>query len=246
MFDGQLKTYLDIRQYVEAMMGPFDEATDVAFLVHMGNALQTIWADIRKDPYYYATWTATKVGDGYPLPPELGLLCSAVGTFDGVGDAPDRTVTYDLHRVGCTNSRGCHPSLGADHQPAYLGASALIIEGGAEDFPDSVKFEGYRVPGPPFFTVEDDCRFWEDIDLPGGFHNVFAKATAGMMFYLGGDSGRGAEYLNLANAEFTQLKVAWRNNHGSPEELGIYKLGSRRLFGPRRCCNLADNWRLSL
>lgn len=257
MFAGEYRDYHDVRQLVIATYGPLDQLSEFSFLTFLGNMQQAMWADIRRHPWYLAEWTVTPADPGgFLIPDDVAMICSAVGTTEGAGDDPDTVVTYELHRAGCTSSEvdphlrnlvgyGCGSSAPVR---AQVGASAIV----PDDEPTSIKITGYRSPVRTFFTVEEQeddsfCRVWREIDLPAEYRNVYAKGVVGMMFFGGGDAQRGADWLNLANGEFSDLKRANPGLiSGTPTERGMFLMGSRHYMAPTSCCQLGENWRFSV
>lgn len=249
MFTGETKTYLDIKDFVEANYGPLDEAGEYQFLVYLGNMIDSMWADLRKSTWYLSQWTITPVDGIYSLPSDLARVCSVTGTTAGVSPAPDVTKIYDLHLAGCSAGNGgcARDSVSwssAGTVSASVGATAIV----PTDTPTTMTVIGYRRPVHAFFTYDNTthCRTWADIDLPEVFRNVFGKAVVGMMFFGGGDSPRAADWLNFANDEFVTLR---RTNpevvDGTPAQRGAYIMASKRLF--HDCgCHLGDGWQSTL
>lgn len=267
MFDGEFKTYLDVRQFVVNTYGPLDEAGDFQLLVFLGNAQNSMWADLRRRPFYLSEWTIDAVGmpgdKTYALPDDVAMICSASGTTSvTVGEDEDAVTTvttldYTLHVAGCRAAGTCLPGntvtfgcAAGGALSAQVGATAIV----PDDEPDTITVIGYRTPVRSFFTVgttDDDppvtCRTWGDIDLEPNFRNVYAKAVVGMMFFGAGDPQKGADWLNLANSEFSELKRALPGAFpGTPAEQGMYQMGTKSYLAPRCCCDPSENWRLTV
>lgn len=261
MFTGEFATYQDVREFVEAAFGPIDDDSETLFLAFMGNALNQMWADLRSDPWYRKTWTLIHEveEESFPLPSDLALVCSAVGTLtiadedeDPEDEDTEDTVTtyeYELHYEDCWESSRCTPS---GKTAAVLTVSDIT----PDPTPDTIEVVGYRLPSLDFFAVEagegdnPDCVVWGDIDLPYIYRSPFAKAVLGMMFFGAGDAPRGADWMNFANAEFMKLqkaRPARTLSNTSAADLGIYQMGSRSILSISSCgCNVSLNWRLGL
>lgn len=264
MFTGEIKTYLDVRTFVEATFGPLTDDSEVQFLTFLGNALDQMWTDLRRDPWYFNVWEIEPTEGTFILPADLAQPCEITGTRtildedeDPEDENTDDTVeeyTYSLHYGGCAASRSsssdsCLPSGTVRGE---LSATTFIP---TDTEPDSITVSGYRMPSKEFFTVvpgegdEDDCLEWADIDLPRPYRNPYAKGVLGFMFFGAGDAPRCADWINLANGEFLGLQKANRRtaNGSTAAELGIYQIGSKSILTPQSCgCDVALNWRLGL
>lgn len=248
MFNGEFKTYLDVRQFVEAAYGPLDEQSEILFLTFLSNALDQMWADIRSTPWFLDEWTVTGTGGVFTMPENLANICTVTST---VVDGDTETVTsYQLHLDSCSQADGtqCAPQnvivdgcSVSRSGSATVGASTITLD---DDTVTEVRVAGYRRPGRAFFTVVNDCRVWGDIDLDVPYRSVYAKAVAGMLFFGTGDAPRGADWLNLANTEFTGMIRANARRLGSARDQGMYRLGSKRYLAEGCCCDMSKNWRL--
>lgn len=262
MFTGEIKTYLDVRTFVEATFGPLTEDSEVQFLTFLGNALDQVWTDLRRDPWFFDTWEIEpNEGGTFTLPADLAQPCEITGTrtiLDADEDPEDEDTedtvddyTYSLHYGGCAASQdeGCLPSGTVRGE---LSATAFIP---ADTEPDSITLSGYRVPSKAFFTLvpgegdEDDCIEWADIDLPRPYRSPYAKAVLGFMFFGAGDAPRCADWVNLANGEILSLLKAHRRavSGSTAAQLGIYQIGTKSILTPQSCgCDVTLNWRLGL
>lgn len=251
MFTGEFVTYLDVRQFVEATYGPLDDDSEIRFLTFLANSLTSMWADIRGDAWYQREWTVTPTDDVFAVPADLARVCSITGTVEAVApETVDTTITYEIHDISCS-APSCSPLLPTNVERIDIGASEFVFGDGAT-VPDSLTISGYRKPSLVFFEVEtvegDTCLNWQDIDLPADYRTIYPKAVVGMMLFGGGDAPRGADWLNLANAEFQGMKRATRGARpgATAEERGIYQMGTKSYLKPTSCCDVAENWRLSL
>jgi len=254
MFSGEVRTYHDVRMMVVATYGPLDEQSELLFMLALGNALDQMWADLKENPVYLTEWEISAGEGGYVLPAGIAKICSARGTFvpEDEDDPEIPDVQYQLHSASCSAGSGdCEArnevTWGCSSTAvttAQVGATAIVPDG---DPPATVVVVGYRKPGPPFFveiTVDDEpCRVWNDIDLPEIFRNVYAKAVIGMVFFMSDDAPRGADWLNLAQGEFSQLKRANPGLvTGTARERGMYQMGAKRYLSPTSCCELGGDW----
>ena len=245
MFTGEVRTYLDVRNFVEAVYGPLDEASETQMLVFMGNALDQMWADVRKSSWFYDEWELTPVEGVFTLPAGVARICDIVGTTTTVGDDDSESsteVTYELHLRGCGGS----PCDGSVLQAVVNPVTGTITP---DDEPNTLMVSGFRRPSHQFFTETTTgtppapCRLWADIDLPVPFRTAYAKAVAGFMFFGAGDHQRAGDWLNLANGEAANLRVAMPEIvDGTPEQRGIYRLGTKTFFAPTCGCNATGEW----
>lgn len=262
MFTGEIRTYLDVRTFVEATFGPIEDDSEVQFLTFLGNALDQVWSDLKRDPWFFDSWTVEPTEGTFILPEDLALPCTVTGTrtiLDADEDPPDtnadptiETYEYDLHYGGCAQAdEDCVP------RGTYLGTfSATTFIPGGDTEPDVITITGYRMPSRAFFTIvegegeEPDCLNWADIDLPVQYRNPFAKAVLGLMFFGAGDAPRCADWINFANGEMLAMQkaTARRTANASAAELGIYQIGGRSLLNRTICgCNISDpDWRYGL
>ena len=251
MFTGEFVTYLDVRQFVEATYGPLDDDAEIRFLTFLANSLTSMWADIRSDVWYLTEWTVEPEDGVFAIPSGMARVCSITGTVEAVlPETIDTTITYEIHDATCS-SPSCSPLLPTNVERIEIGESEFIF-GDDATTPDSLTISGYRKPSLKFFEVTEGedgpCFNWQDLDLPEQYRTIYPKAVVGMMFFGGGDAPRGADWLNLANAEFQGLKRATNDPRpgASAAERGIYQMGTKHYLRPQSCCNVAENWRLLL
>lgn len=255
MFSGEVRTYHDVRMMVVSAYGPLDEQSELIFLLALGNALDQMWADLREGPLYLTEWIIPKTeGDVFLLPAGIARICSARGAYEQPEDEdadPIPDLQYQLHAASCSATQGfcadrnevtwgCTPGALVR---AQVGATQIV----PEDEPETIVVVGYRKPGAPFFeetgTEDAPCRDWFDIDLPPIFRNVYAKAVVGMVFFMTDDAPRGADWLNLAQSEFTQMKRANPGMvTGTARERGMYQMGTKKYLAPQSCCDLGGDW----
>jgi hypothetical protein len=251
MFTGEFVTYLDVRQFVEATYGPLDDDSEIRFLTFLSNSLVSMWADLKDDPWYLTEWTVEPEEGAFAIPAGMARVCSITGTVEAVlPETEDTTIAYEIHDVACS-SPSCSLVLPTNVERIEIGTSEFAF-GEDATTPDSLSISGYRRPTLTFFTVEEGedgpCFTWADIDLPEQYRTIYPKAVVGMMFFGGGDAPRGADWLNLANGEFQGVKRATRGARpgATAAERGIYQMGTRAYLKPEKCCNVTENWRLSL
>jgi hypothetical protein len=249
MFNGEIKTYLDVRRFVEASFGTLDNDSELQFLVMAGNVLQQMWADIRRSPFFLSSWTVLPTSGDFLIPDDLALAKSIEGTLED-----DSKVMYSLHTAGCAGSAGCvRPMNTVSYDCSPPGTKGTATIEGARivpsDEPVSLEICGYRSPAKALFTYdeEEQCRTWLNIDMPAEYRSVFAKAVVGMMFFACGDAAKGADWLSLSNTEFSSLKSAHGAGiAGDRQVQAMYRLGSKRYISAGSCCNPGENWRYML